>query len=185
MPIDPKTLAPAESGANIVGLPKDNQIISSVSYDIFLEGENTGLSDAIGFITNINNAHARTNTRQRHLSSADAGRIVEITPGLENITLNVTGFNLYNKSHTDRNDLSARLTGEAGLYTLSQNDDYFAILKTVTHPNPSTDIQNVTTGILFRRCLLASFNDVVDINTITQAVSAVVDVSWTEAYSGN
>jgi len=185
MPIDPKVIAPLESGDNIVGLPKDNQIISSVSYDIFLEGEGSGLSQAIGFITNINNAHARTNTRQRHLSSADAGRIIEITPGLENITLNVTGFNLYNKSHTQRENLAARLTGEAGLYTLSQNREYFAILKTVKHPNPSSDIQNRTTGILFRRCLLSSFNDVVDINTITQAVSAVCDCSFTEKYDGD
>ena len=53
MPISPKSLAPTESGGNIVSIPKDNQVISSVSYDIFLEGEGTGQSEAIGFLTNI------------------------------------------------------------------------------------------------------------------------------------
>ena len=185
MPIDPKNIAPLESKGNIVGLPKDNQAISVVSYDIFSESETGGVSNAIGFISNISDAYSRTNTRQRHLSSTDAGRIIEITPGLENITLNVTGFNLYNTSHTDRDALINRLTGNDAMYNLSQNKEYFAILKTVKHPNPSADIQNEITGVLFRRCLLASFNDVADINTITSASSATIDVSFVEPYEGD
>jgi len=177
MPIQPIIVAP---GGFPVSLPQDNRVISSISYDVFLEGDGDGDdAEAIGFIVNLSDAYNRNNQRIRHLSSGDGGKVIEIVPGLEDITVNVNGFSLYNTGKENRKNLGARLSGVAGLVMLSQNNEYFTVRVTTTHPNPPTDIA-ATTGLLYRRCLLKSINNPRDINQIAQAATGVLDVSWVE-----
>jgi len=175
MPINPIVVAP---GGFPTSLPQDNRVISSISYDVFLEGDGEGdEAEAIGFITNLSDAYNRNNQKIRHLSTGDGGKVIEIVPGLEDITVNVTGFSLYNTGKDNRKNLGARLSGVAGLVMLSQNSEYFSVRVTTTHPNPPDAIA-ATTGIIYRRCLLKSMNNPRDINQIAQAATATLDVSW-------
>lgn len=178
--INPINLAPSGIG---VGVPQQNRTEVSISYDIFLEQSDApgAIAEAIGFLTDINDNSARPVTPIRHLSSADAGKIIELVPGVENVTLSVTGFALYAKNSASRNSIVNRLSGDYGLYCLNQNKYYFSIKKTVTHPNPPAGYKP-TTGVIFRQCLLTGWRRSRSINQATQAEQADIQVSWIDSY---
>jgi hypothetical protein len=113
----------------------------------------------------------------RHLNKADAGRIVEQVPGVENYGLSANSFALWNVSDTSRRGLMSRLVGPAGsaFATLNQQQIPFSIRQVEEHP--ATKAQNVT---LWMGCMLTSFSRPVAIGTATVAESCNITPSWLE-----
>lgn len=65
----------------------------------------------IGYITQFNPSKTRATERIRHISSADAGRVLEQAPRPEDISINITGYSLYNDQ--EDGSLVQRLVGSS------------------------------------------------------------------------
>lgn len=52
---------------------------------------------AIGYIQQFSPSDSRPATKIRHISSADAGRVIEHAPGFSDLKISVQGFALYNR----------------------------------------------------------------------------------------
>lgn len=89
-----------------VAFPAENRVVNAATIDII---DDDGFR--IGFVVQIQETLNRNVTRIRHLNSLDAGRTIEQAPGVEDVTLTLTGYSLYDKSITDRRSLIHRLGG--------------------------------------------------------------------------
>jgi hypothetical protein len=155
-----------------VGLASTNQTVISTTVTVYDQDGNE-----IGFMQQINRSDSRPTFKIRHLNAQDAGRIVEQQPGVEDYTLNVTGFGLYNQTDVARNSLLNRLPGSTALKFKVLNDQFipFAIKETETHP--ATQATNTT---LYLGCYLTNFTKPISIQTVTITESATVVPSWVE-----
>ncbi len=154
-----------------VGLAPDNQTIISTTVDIFDEEGNN-----IGFVNSINRNDTRGVFPIRHLDSADAGRILELQPQVENYTLTVTGFALFNVSDVDRGSLLNRLPADAKAFKVL-NDQVVPFVMEQTETHPSTGATNTT---VYLGCMLTSFSRPINVGNATVTETAAVTVSWVE-----
>jgi len=159
-----------------VGLAPQNQVVISTAITVFDEQGNE-----IGFIQSLNRSDNRGTTPIRHLNKADAGRIIEQAPGVENYTLSASSFGLWNASDADRRSLINRLAGLGGpggggaFAVLNQQQIPFVIRQVEEHP--ATGAQNVT---LFLGCMLTSFSRPVAVGTATISETSNITPSWVE-----
>ena len=155
-----------------VGTAPDNQIVISTSITVYDE-----FGIEIGYIQSLNRNDARRTTPIRHLNKADAGRIIEQVPGVEEYGLSATSFALYNATDSDRRSILNRLPGSTGdaFRTLNQQQIPFAIRQVEEHP--ATGKQNV---ILYLGCMLTSYVRPVSIGTMMITETASITPSWVE-----
>jgi len=70
----------------------NGEVALITKYDII---DQSGL--AIGYLQTFSPSDSRPATKIRHISSADAGRVLEHAPGFSDTKISVTGFALYNR----------------------------------------------------------------------------------------
>lgn len=154
-----------------VGLAPSNLTVIGTSVGVFDEN-----GFEIGFIQSISRDDNRSTTKVRHLNKADAGRIIEQQPGVEEYSLSITGWGMYQKSDTNKQSLLNRLPVGSGVFqTMNQQFIPFAIREEQTHP--ATGATNVT---LFLGCMIVRFSEPVNIGTTAVTQSATVTPSWVE-----
>lgn len=160
-----------------VGQSPDAQVVVSTAITVYDE---QGIE--IGFIQSLQRNDTRTTVPIRHLNKADAGRIVEQVPNVENYTLSASSFGLWNVSSTSRRSLLNRLpgSGSEAFVVLNQQQIPFVIRQVEEHP--ATGIQNVT---LWLGCMLTSFNRPVNVGTATISETCNITPSWVEGGSGS
>src|SRR5208282_3130195 len=90
-----------------VGLAPSNVTVISTSVGLFDD-----LGFDIGFIQSISPSFDRATVKVRHLNKADAGRVIEQQPGVENYTMGVTSMALYEKNDTNQQSLLNRLPSD-------------------------------------------------------------------------
>jgi hypothetical protein len=157
-----------------VGLAPSNQTVISTSVGVFDD-----LGFEIGFIQNIDRRDTRQTTVVRHLNKADAGRIVEQQPGVEDYELTVNGWMMYEKNDTNKQSLLNRLPSDvsgAGAFQV-MNDQFipFAIREEETHP--STGATNVT---MYLGCMITQYSKPINISGSQIVETANVRPSWVE-----
>lgn len=154
-----------------VGLAPSNQTVISTTVGVYDED---GFD--IAYIQQINRNDSRPTTKVRHLNKADAGRIVEQQPGVEDYSMSVTGFALYQRNDADTRSLIARLpTGSGAFKVMNQQNIPFTMREEETHP--ATNATNVT---LYIDCMLNSFSKPINIGTTTITETATVTPSYVE-----
>lgn len=167
-----------------VGLSEANRIVLPSSVDLYDDD-----GQLVGYATSVDRRDSRTVDQQRHLSSDDAGRVIEQTPQPEKVVLTVNGFSLYNKVNLTGKiphySLAARLskgTGEdgefGGIYlfkSVNSNKIPFNIRKVTKHPATAA-----TSVVWYRSCLLTDFTETTNITAATETHVATVSVSWVD-----
>lgn len=154
-----------------VSFGAQNRVIASTTVDII---DDQGF--LIGFITEIRDTLARPVMRVRHLSASDAGRVIGMIPQVENITINVSGFSLYDKSLTDKRSLVARLgSNMKALKSLVSQREPFNLIERETHPSTGEVTEN-----LYFDCWVSNLSRARNIGTIAQADTATIEVAQKE-----
>lgn len=154
-----------------VNFPSRNRVVSSSTLDIY---DDEGF--VIGFITNFDESLSRAMQRIRHLSSYDAGRVIEMSPGVEDISINVQGYSLYNESMAERGSLIHRLgSAMSALKSLQSQAEPFNLVRTETHP--SSGEQNYD---IYFDCWLSSSTKSRDIGRLVQMDRATIQVAQKE-----
>lgn len=130
----------------------------------------------IGYLSSIAWTTSRRLERLRHLSSEDAGRVIEIVPGTEDFSCTLVGYSLYDKGLTDRGSLINRLgSSVAAIKTLMGQREPFHLVVKAKHP---------TTGeVAIRRffdCWLSGYGETRSIGNTTQTESASCIVGQVE-----
>jgi len=147
----------------------DGEVANITSYDIIDEN---GL--CIGFITQINETDNRPATKVRHIGSADAGRVLEHVPGVDDKTLNVTGFALYNVQ--EQGSIVQRLGGnntKRAMKMLSEQHRGFKIVE--RQIDPETEATLDATEHL--DCWLTNYTKPRNIANATIAETATLSVA--------
>jgi len=161
-----------------VGIGAENRATITTSYDVFDADGNL-----IGYVSEMSRTDTREITRVRHLSSHDAGRVIEMVPGPDNISLKCTGFALYNKSEQSGDlphySLAARLGGMTGtemFKSLNSQRVPFNIRMEETHPATGAVSRTYYFG-----CMLKSYAKPVSISggggAVTVAETADIEVA--------
>jgi hypothetical protein len=154
-----------------VGLDKNNQAVIATSIDIFdTDGNN------IGYCVSVSRNDTRNVQRIRHLNSADAGRIVEMSPSPSDTNLTVNGFALYNDADRRRGLLN-RLPGSAAAQfaTMDEQKENFTIK--VREKHPSTGDETIT---YYHGCMLTGYTKPMNITTANVTETAMIAVSWVD-----
>jgi len=128
----------------------------------------------IGYITQIQPQKSRTTERIRHLGYADSGRVLEQAPKPEDITLNVTGFGLYNDQ--EDGSLVQRLGGTntaKAMSSLEEQHEGFDIVVEVKNPKTGAIVDYK----IYQDCWLQNHNEPVNVTTATVAESATIIAS--------
>ena len=154
-----------------VNFPSRNRIVSSSSLDIYDDG-----GFVIGFVTNFDETLNRPMTRIRHLSSRDAARIIEMCPGVEDVSLNVTGYSLYDKSVSEKGSLIHRLgSAMKALKSLQSQASSFNLVREETHPSSGEQVKDI-----YYDCWLSSFSRARGIDRLVQMDRATIQVGQKE-----
>jgi hypothetical protein len=154
-----------------VAFPATNRVVSASGIDIYDD-----LGNIIGFIASVDENLNRQIQRVRHLSSEDAGRVIEMVPMVEDISLTVAGYSLYNISKTDRGSLIHRMGSHmAALKSLQSQREPFHIVKINTHPTSGETVVDK-----YFDCWFTSFTRGRDIGRLVQIDRAVVQVGQKE-----
>ena len=154
-----------------VNFPSKNRVISSSSLDIY---DDEGF--IIGFVTNFDEQMTRQMTRIRHLSSRDAGRVIEMSPGTEDISLNVNGYSLYDLSLTSKGSLIHRLgSAMRAMKSLVSQAEAFNLVRIETHPSSGEQVRDV-----YYDCWLSNFSRMRDIGRLVQMDRATIQVGQKE-----
>ncbi len=151
-----------------VGIPAENKAVISSSVDVF---DQDGFN--IGFVSQITPAHNRAVQRIRHLNSADAGRVIESAPSPEDISIAVTGLNLYNISESQQQSLISRLPGQAGARFKTLNDQKAPFFLQVVEIHPESGLENEST---YLGCWLTRYNRPINIAGATIAATGDISV---------
>lgn len=159
-----------------VAIPENNKVVISTSVDVLDDG---GVN--IGFLQQISRTDARPMSPIRHLSSMDAGRMIEQSPGPELNTLNVTGYALYNTSPDNEsllNRITGRSTGARGNTFRSLNSQFeaFQMVERWTHPGNAASIGET----LYGDCFLTNYTRPVSIATVNIVETANIQATWVE-----
>lgn len=154
-----------------VSIPEQNRVIVSTSVDVL---DDDGFN--IGFIQQLNRTDTRQVLRVRHLDSGDAGRVLELSPGPEDNSLNATGFALYARG-SDPGAVINRLAGLGGTIfkSLNSNAIPFEIIEVYTHP--ATGAVGETT---YGDNLMNNYSRPVNIGAIQIVESVAMITSWIE-----
>jgi len=169
-----------------VGLPVQNEIIAQSTVSVI---DQNGYE--IGYLQNFNPTMNRPVTPQRAIGAANAGRIVEMTPGPENYTASVSGFVLYAKDSTHRRSLLNRVGGSAhDAYTVlaDQTEPFYVYLK-AGHPATEALVGKDPndSGYLFGGGWFTSQNMTFNITQGGNSVSSSCNLTfqWVEAIQGS
>ena len=147
-----------------------NPIVSITIYD--QEGHE------IGYVTNFEPSTQRRVDRQRHLNAADAGRVVELTHGAEDVSLRVVGFTLYQPGYHGlvSGNLIDRLfrpdsTADAVFTILNKQAIPFDLYVIEEHP-----ITHKGKTVVYQGCKVQSWSGAYQINQawVAETVSIVV-----------
>lgn len=152
-----------------VGQPEAAEVELSTSIDIIDEA-----GYGIGQLQSFNDTQNRPTALIKHISSVDAGRTIEQAPSPGTVTLNVTGFQLYNK--TEDGSLIQRLGASStkkAMKMLEEQKRGFSILVVERHPATN----RVVDAVLYQDCWLNSFSKPISIATATIAETASITVS--------
>lgn len=173
-----------------VGLAPANRAVIASTVDIFVNGL------LAGFVTQMTSNHTRNVERIRNLSIEDAGRIVEQSPMPEDVTLNVTGFALYNSAEATRKLLLNRISvpfgdatnrdsrAAAAIVCLNEQHIPFDVVRRAAHPLPPGSIDNTAQNIAYIGCLLTTYSYPVNIGAATISETAAVSVAHVEPIVG-
>lgn len=151
-----------------VGQAASSKVQISTSIDIIAYGR------PIAFAQNIDETSRRTADRIRHLSIADAGRVIEQAPGVEDIDLSLSGFAVYNEEVFS---LLNQLGHESDRPIKCLNDQKipFDIIVKTTHPATGETVVDV-----YGDCVMVSYSRPRNIGTITISDRVDVQASWKE-----
>lgn len=154
-----------------VSLPDSNRVIVSTSIDVL---DDDGFN--IGFIQTLSRTDTRQVLRVRHLDSQDAGRVLELSQGPEDNSLNATGFALYSKG-TDPGSVLNRIPGigARGFKSLNSNAIPFEIVEVWTQPG-SGETAETTYG----DNLMNNYSRPIAIGTIQVNETVAMITSWVE-----
>lgn len=154
-----------------VSLPEGNRVIVSTSVDVL---DDDGFN--IGFVQQLSRTDTRQVLRVRHLDSVDAGRVLELSPGPEDNSLNATGFALYSRG-LDPGAILNRIPGINGqpFNSLNSNAIPFEIVEVWTQPN--TGVVGETT---YGDNLLNNYTRPVNIGAIQIVETVAMITSWIE-----
>ena len=145
-------------GANVFGdgvwIPSDNNIVVASSIDIL-----NSYGRPAGYITDVSGAMAQPKTLMRHLNAIDAGRPIEIVPGVPDYSLTANGFMLYRDVGGGEQDflvnrIIAGSKNPTTIHSIAGIRDYFDIGVRFSHP--STEDRGFI--IWFRRCAITNIN---------------------------
>jgi len=154
-----------------VSFPAKNRVISSSTLDIY---DDQGF--IIGFITNFNESDNRPITRIRHLSSHDAGRVIEMSPGVEDVSITVNGYSLYNVNLTEKGSLIHRLgSAMRALKSLQSQAEPFNLVRTETHPSTNEENKDV-----YFDCWISAFSRSRDVGRLVQMDNCTIQVGQKE-----
>lgn len=162
--IAPNTSFPNQLTANLQGTVKLVYSYNIIDKDGFL----------IGYITAINPQKNRTTERIRHIGFADRGRVLEQAPKVEDITINVTGFGLYNDQ--EDGSIIQRLGGTntaKAMASLEEQQEGFDIVLEVKNPKTNLTVDYK----VWQDCWLQNHNEPINITTATIAESATIFAS--------
>ncbi len=142
----------------------------------------------IGYITGITPNDNRPTTLIRHISSADAGRVLEQAPSPSTITLSITGFALYDFADQAQGSVIQRLATNFGLTTvggaiatLEEQKIGFKIRE--RQVNPVTN--QATIYREYQDCWLTSYSAPKQIGTMTIAETVNISCSRVQVYREN
>ena len=154
-----------------VSLPEGNRVIVSTSVDVL---DDDGFE--IGFIQQLNRSDTRPIVRVRHLDSRDAGRVLELSQGPEDNSLNATGFALYTRG-ADPGAVINRIAGLSGqlFKSLNSNAIPFEIVEVYTHPG-SGAVGETTYG----DNLISNYTRPINIGSIQIVETCALVTSWVE-----
>lgn len=150
-----------------VSFPRTNRVINAAVIDIL---DDEGFR--IGYITQAQETLQRPVTRIRHLNSLDAGRTIEQAPGVEELSLTLSGYSLYDKSITERGSLIHRLGGpmEAAKSLMGQAVPFNLVMVEV-HPGSA---ETVTTRWI--NCWVTNYQRTRSIQNVVQVDSVTCQV---------
>lgn len=154
-----------------VSLPEGNRVIVSTSVDVL---DDDGFP--IGFVQQLSRSDTRQIIRVRHLDSIDAGRVVELSPGPEDNSLNATGFALYSRG-LDPGAILNRIPGLGGqaFKSLNSNAIPFELIEVWTQPATGE-----TAETTYGDNLLQTYNRPINIGAIQISETAAMVTSWVE-----
>jgi len=171
-----------ETRGHPVGAPATNRIVLATSVTVYdVDGHK------LGYITGFSPSHTRNVTPHRQIGAQTAGRIIEVTPGMESFSLSIDGFVLYNASKTDRYSLINRVGGDAykTMVVLSQQYEPLTFLETAKHPstNATYGTDEAATGLLYGGVWITSWSHNMQVNASGNAItgSCKLFVSYVEA----
>lgn len=154
-----------------VSFPATNRVENSSTIDIY---DDTG--NIIGFITNLDETLNRPVQRVRQLSSESAGRVIEMVPFVEDVSLTVAGYSLYDKSQTNKGSLIHRMGSHmAALKSLQSQSESFHIVKQSVHPVTSDTITDT-----YFDCWFVNFTRNRDIGRLVTIDRASIQVGQKE-----
>lgn len=152
----------------------------STYYDLIDEYGN-----GIGYTTGITPNENRPTTLIRHLSSADAGRVIEQAPSPSTITLSVTGFALYDFPDQKQGSLIQRLAVNFGIPSIGAvlatlEEQKVGFIMRERQVNPQT---NSTLFIKeYQDCWITSYSKPVQIGTVSVSETVNVSCSRVQVY---
>lgn len=154
-----------------VSLADSNRVIVSTSIDVL---DDDGFN--IGFIQTLSRTDTRQIQRVRHLDSVDAGRVLELSPGPEDNSLNATGFALYSKG-TDPGAILNRIPGigARGFKSLNSNAIPFEIIEVWSQPATGE-----TAETTYGDNLINNYSRPINIGTIQVSETCAMITSWIE-----
>lgn len=151
-----------------VNFPAANRVVNSSTLDIY---DDEGF--IIGFVTNFDDQYNRNVTRIRHLSSEDAGRVIEMAPGTEDVSINVQGYSLYNINIAERGSLIHRFNSALStMKSLQSQAAGFNLVRKEVHP--STGETNKT---IYYDCWFSQSSRARDIGRLVQMDRATIQVA--------
>lgn len=148
----------------------NGEVALITAYDIL---DQDGL--AIGFIQSLTISDSRPATKIRHISSADAGRVLEHAPGFSDIKISgVKGFALYNRNQDG--SLVQRIGGGSTRRAMKMLEEQKIPFKLVERQVDPETHKTIDATELFD-CWLTNHSSPRDIGTVTISETAEISVA--------
>jgi hypothetical protein len=166
-----------------VSLSEDNRVVISTSVDIY-----DHMGQLVGYCTALEEIDARGMKVVRPISFTNPGRIVDMVPQVESVTLRITGFSLYNDEWSNGDiphySLLNRLAGFNKLNpfrSLVEQRIPFDLKYTEEHPGAGMGMvfERGWRGIkYYKNCYLTNTTISRSIGNVTVSETASVQVSY-------
>lgn len=154
-----------------VSFPTSYRVVNSSTVDVY---DDRG--HIIGFITSLDETLNRPVQRVRQLSSEAAGRVLEMVPMVEDVSVNVNGYSLYDLSQTNKGSLVHRLGSHmAALKSLQSQREACHLVKTETHPTTGQQVKDE-----YYDCWVTNFSRSRDIGRLATMDRATLQVGQKE-----